>query len=70
MAGEDGEGAVELFGKDDAGEVVGEGDGAEGEKQAGSGASGGGPSVGGADGEDDGLCSGIAEAAEVGGKFF
>jgi hypothetical protein len=31
VAGEDGEGAVELLGEDDAGERVGQGDGAEGE---------------------------------------
>jgi len=70
VAGEDGEGAVDLFGEDGAGEFVGQGDGAEGEDKAGAGAGGGGPSVRGADGEDDGLGAGVAEAAEVSGEFF
>ena len=70
VAGEDGEGAVDLFGEDGAGELVGEGDGAEGEDEGGAGAGGGGPAVGGADGEDDGLGAGVAQAAEVGGEVF
>jgi hypothetical protein len=49
---------------------VGEGNAAEGEDEAGAGAGGLGPSVGGADGEDEGLGAGVAETAEVGGEFF
>jgi hypothetical protein len=70
VAGEDGEGAVDLLGEDGAGELVGQGDGAEGEDEVGAGAGGGGPAVGGADGEDEGLGAGVAEAAEVGGEVF
>jgi hypothetical protein len=70
VAGEDGEGSVDLFGENGAGEFVGKGDGAEREDESGAGAGGGGPAVGGADGEDDGLSAGVAEAAEVGGEGF
>ena len=68
MAGEDGEGAVDLLGQDGTGEFMGQGDVAEGEDKAGACACGGGPAVGGTDGEDDGLRAGVAEAAEVGGE--
>lgn len=70
MAGEDGEGAVKLLGEDGAGELMGQGDGTEGEDKASAGAGGGRPAVGGTDGEDDGLRAGVAEAAEVGGEVF
>ena len=70
VAGEDGECAVELLGEDGSGEFVGQGDRAEGEQEIGAGAGRGGPSVGGADGEDDGLGAGVAEAAEVGGEVL
>ena len=70
MAGEDGEGAVDLLGEDGAGELMGQGDGAEGKGEAGAGEGGLGPAVGGTDGEDDGLRAGVAEAAEAGGEVW
>ena len=70
VAGEDGEGAVDLLGEDGAGEFMGQSDVAEREDEAGAGACSGGPAVGGTDGEDKGLCARVAEAAEVGGEFF
>ena len=70
MAGEDGEGAVDLLGEDGAGELMGQGDGAEGESEAGAGVRGGRPAVGGTDGEDEGLRAGVAETAEVSGEGF
>jgi hypothetical protein len=70
VAGEDGEGAVDLFGENGACEFVGQGDSAEGEYEAGAGAGGGSPAIVGADGEDERLGAGVAEAAEVGGEFF
>jgi len=70
VAGEDGEGAVDLLGEDEAGEVVGQGDEAEGEQEVGAGAGQRGPAVGRADGEDDALRAGIAEADEVFGEVL
>ena len=70
VVGEDGEGAVDLLGEDDASQFVGQRDVAEGEDEAGAGAGGCGPTVGGADGEEEGLRAGVAQAAEVGGEFF
>ena len=66
MPGQNGAGAVELFGEDDAGEFMGEGDGAEGEEEVGAGAGGGGPAISGADGEEELLDAAVAEGAEVG----
>jgi hypothetical protein len=65
VAGEDGEGAVDLLGGDGAGELVGEGHAAEGEGAGGFGAGDGGPAVGGADAEEDALGAFVAEAGEV-----
>jgi hypothetical protein len=63
MAGEDGEGAVDLLGQDDACELVGEGDAAEGEQELGTSASYIRPAVGGPDGEDETLRPGVAKMA-------
>ena len=68
MAGEDGEGAVDLLGEDGAGHFMGQGDIAEGQDKSGASACGGRPAVGGADGKDEGLRTGVAEAAEVSGE--
>jgi hypothetical protein len=70
VAGEDGGGAVELFGEDEAREGMGEGEGAEGEKQVGAGAGGVGPAVGRTDGEEDVGPAFIAAGAEPGGEGF
>jgi hypothetical protein len=70
VAREDGSGAVDLLGEDDAGELVGEGDEAEREEEVGTVAGCGGPAVGGTDGEDQALCAIVAETAESGGEFF
>lgn len=70
MAGEDGEGAVDLLGQDDACQLVGEGDAAEGEQKVGASASHVGPSVGGADGEDEMLRPGVAKMADGLGELF
>jgi hypothetical protein len=67
---EDGEGAVDLFGENGAGELMGKRDLAEGENKGCAGSRGHGPSVGGADGEDEGLRAGVAEAADVLGEGF
>jgi hypothetical protein len=70
VSGEDGEGAVDLFAEDDAGEFVGEGHGAEGEERCGALAGILGPAVGGTDGEDDELTALVALAAEPFGEGF
>ena len=70
VAGEDGEGTVDLLGEDDASELVRQGDGAEREGEGGAGVGGGGPAVVGADGKHHGLRAGVAEAAEVGSEVF
>lgn len=70
VTGEDGEGAVDLFGEDGAGEFVGQGDEAEREDKAGVAAGGVGPSVVGPDGEDYRLRAGVAETAEVSGEVL
>jgi len=64
VAAEDGKGAVDLFAEDDAGELVGQSHGAEGEMLGGAAARGGGPAVSGADGEDEELAALVALAAE------
>jgi len=68
---EDCTGSIKLFGEDEAGEVVSEGDRAEGEQKAGLGSfdCGGTPTVCGADGEGDVLDSLIAAGAQPGGEF-
>src|ERR1039458_9644904 len=53
VAGEDGEGTVDLLGEDDASELMGQGNVTEREDEAGAGASGGWPAVVGADGTDN-----------------
>ena len=68
VAGEDGEGAVELLGKDDTGEFVGQGDESEREEEVGAGAGVGGPAVRRADGEDEPLGAVVAETADAGGE--
>lgn len=70
VVGEDGQGTIDLFGQDGAGELMGQGDGAEGEDETGAGLGGGRPPVGGTDSEDEGLGAGIAETAEVGGEVL
>ena len=70
VTGEDGEGAVDLFGEDGAGHFMRQGDVAERQDEAGACACGWGPAVGGTDGEDEGLCAGVAKAAEVGGDVI
>lgn len=70
MAGEDGAGAVDLFGEDDAGELVRQGHLAEGEKELRFGAGVFGPAIRGADGEENLLSAVVAELAEMGGEGF
>ena len=70
MVGEDGGGSVELFGQDYAGELVREGEAAEGEENVGALAGVGGPAVGGAYGEDEALGSFVAEATDADGELF
>jgi len=55
MAGEDGEGAIDLLGQNDAGEFVGESHRTKREERVGAEASGRRPSVGRSDGEDERL---------------
>jgi len=64
VAGEDGGGAVELFGEDEASDCVGVGEGAEREDEFGAEESVGGPAVGGADGEDDVLDAFLTTGSE------
>jgi hypothetical protein len=61
---EDRESAVDLFAEDDAGELVGEGQGSEGEGLAGAATRFSGPAIAGADGEDQKLASLIALAPQ------
>jgi len=70
VAGEDGEGTVDLFAEYDAGEFVGEGHGAEGKPLRGAFAGVFRPAVGGTDGEDDELAALVALAAEPLGEGF
>lgn len=70
VVGEDGGGAVELLGDDEAGEGVCEGQGAEGEQELGAWAGGGGPTVCRADGEEDVLDAVVAAGDEPGGEGF
>jgi len=70
VAGEDGEGAVDLFGEDDLRELMRQGDAAEGEEEVGAGAGGVGPTVGRADGEDEALGSGVAVPPDGSGELF
>ena len=65
VAGEDGEGAVDLLGEDGAGELVRQGDAAEREEQVRAAAGLGRPAVRRTDGEEDGLRAGVSEPAEV-----
>src|ERR1700728_3311462 len=69
MASEDGEGAIDLFGEDDTGQVVSHGHGAEREELRGTLPGFIGPAVGGTDGEDDELPALVALAAEPLGEF-
>ena len=70
VVGEDSGGSVELFGEDDAGQLVGEGEAAEGEEQVGAIEGGWGPTVGGAYGEDEALGSFVPPATDAGGELF
>ena len=60
MSGEDGQRAVDLLGDDGAGELVGQRHAAQRQRAVSAGERGGGPAVGGADGEDDALGAVIA----------
>ena len=70
VVGEDGEGAVDLLGGDGAGEFVGEGHAAERDGAVGAGEGGGGPAVGGADGEEDALGAVVAKPGDERGELF
>src|ERR1700735_3937058 len=70
MSGDDGQGAVDLFGEDDAGELMRQRHRPEGEKQVSAGAGGNGPSVRGTDGEHEILGAGVAKTADLGGKIL
>ena len=70
MTGEDGECAVDLFGKDDVREFVGQRDASEGEGESGAGVRSLRPSVGWSDGKDNQLCAGVAQTAEPRGKVL
>ncbi len=49
---------------------MGQGQGSKGEKKVGTGAGGGGPSVGGPDGEDEALGTLVAETPDARGEVF
>ena len=70
VSGEDGEGAVELLGEHDAGQLVGKGHGAEGEQQVGALACFRRPSVCGADGEVEMLRAAVALAPKPRGELL
>jgi len=70
VAGEEGECAVELLAENDARQLVGQGHGAEREHEPGAAARVLGPTVGGADCEDDPLAALVALAAEPLGERF
>jgi len=70
MAGEDCAGAVELFGEDQAGEDMREGEGAQGEKEPSTGERSGSPAAGGAYREDDVLDALVAARADPCGEGF
>ena len=70
MPGTDGQGAVDLFGGDDGGEFVGQGDASEGDGEAGAAQRLGGPAIGWPYGDDELLGSAVLYAAQRGGKLF
>ncbi len=70
MAGQDGQGSVDLFGEDDAREFVRQSNWAEREQHGGPCAGSLRPTVSRADGEDQMLNAGIAEPADVCGEIF
>jgi len=70
MAGEDGGGAIELLGENEACESVREGERTEGEEKLGASAGEVGPAVGGSDGEEDVGAAFVAAGAEPGCKSF
>lgn len=77
MACQDCTGAVELFGQNEAGEVMGQGDGAEREQETGMGTEmvlnliqhAWGPAVSGADGENEALGALVAAGGKPGSEF-
>jgi len=69
MTGEDGESAIDLLGEDDAGKLVRKSHAAKREEEIGALASGGGPAVRRADGEDEVLGAGVAQIAETLGEL-
>ena len=70
VPGKNGEGAVDLFGDDDAGELVRLSHFSEREEQVGALARLFGPAVGGADGKDDELAACVAFAAQPAGEIL
>ena len=70
MAGEDGQGAVDLLGGDDSGELVRQRNTTEGDGKIGSLEGNSRPAIRGADGEDQGLDASIAKAPYIFGEFL
>jgi hypothetical protein len=70
MPGQDGQGAVDLFGQYNAGELVRQGHAAEGKEKVGALACGRGPSVGGTDGKYEALGALIANPPDVCGELL
>jgi len=70
MARENGQGAVDLFGEDGAGQLVGQRDGSQREHRGCTSAGGVRPSIGRANGEDQRLCTAIAQATDLRGELL
>lgn len=70
MSGEDGAGAVELLGEDEAGEGMSQSKGSKGEQELSPRAGTNGPSAGRAHGKNDVLSAVIAALGEPGGEGF
>jgi hypothetical protein len=70
VAGEDSQGAVDLFGEYDTCKLMWEGQTAEGKKKVGAVACGSGPPIGGTDSEHKALRASIANASDLCGKLF
>jgi hypothetical protein len=70
VAGQDGQGAIDLFGKHNPGELVRQGHWTEGKEKVGSLSCGRGPTVGGTDGEHQTLSALITDASNARREFL
>jgi hypothetical protein len=70
MSRQDGQGAVDLLGEYDPGELMRQGNSTQGKEKVGALASGSRPAICGADGEDETLGAVVAKAAELSSELL